>query len=156
VLSSIQLLVNAAWDWNRRQGTVHFIVIVIDIRSRTAEGWMNRNCIHIKRTLAGRVFLHVFCSPGACLSPGHEALHILCYQLPSLSGWPRTVPGATETERRQSNINKTPCLMQLHGNVGWILETTHTRSSGLNLNFLLHYSRLLCFQNEVSSLSDFI
>lgn len=37
---------------------------------------MNRNCMHIKRTLAGRVILRVFCSPEAGLSPGHELVCI--------------------------------------------------------------------------------
>lgn len=77
---------------------------------------MNRNCMHIKRTLTGRVILHVFCSPEACLSPGPEVVYVR-YCVISCLHYPdhrhaeiaRFVPGATETEGRQSN-NKTPCL----------------------------------------------
>lgn len=65
--------------------------------------------MHIKRTLAGRVFLRVLCSPKGLVSPLKMRSCIYCVisWLHYPDHWhaemAKSVPGATETEDFQSN-----------------------------------------------------
>jgi hypothetical protein len=91
VLSSSQLRrVNAAWHWDGRQGTVHLIVIVIDIWNRMVEG-ANEQKLHAYKEDACRkgdsacvLFPRGWSVPWtrACV----YTVGLLRYQLPSLSG----------------------------------------------------------------------
>jgi hypothetical protein len=87
VPSSIQLLVNAAWLRDRRQGIVRLIVTVIDTCNRT--GRAEQRLYAYKEEACSKGVSACVLFPQGLGSPlEDEVLYILCYQLASLSGSP--------------------------------------------------------------------